>query len=242
MISYCCPYLNTQRTLKEVLNCMNLLLNPISLAIISILILVYSSVLHEVAHGYIAYRLGDPTAKLLGRLTLNPLKHIDPYMSIILPILLFFATNGTFLFGGAKPVPVDPFNLRDGRKDLALVSLVGPLTNIMLAIIASILIHIIFPGTFFDTVSRGGFFGYFLSHVVLWNLLLAIFNLVPIPPLDGSKVFALLLPPREAAAYLSLGSIGMIILLVLLFFPIGGFSLMNLVGSLTTFSLSLLGL
>src|SRR5258708_4928216 len=98
-------------------------------AILSILILVYSSVLHEIAHGYVAYRLGDPTAKIQGRLTLNPIKHIDPYMSLLLPIMLFFATGGRFIFGGAKPVPVDPFNLRDPFKDLALVSLVGPLTN-----------------------------------------------------------------------------------------------------------------
>ena len=95
------------------------------LPILSIAILIYSSILHEIAHGYIAYRLGDPTAKILGRITLNPVPHIDPFMSILIPLLTYLGSAGTFIFGGAKPVPVDPFNLRDGMKDLALVSLAG---------------------------------------------------------------------------------------------------------------------
>src|SRR5579859_1493537 len=123
---------------------MDILLNPITLGIISILILVFSSILHEVAHGYVAYRLGDPTAKLLGRISLNPLKHIDPYMSVLLPLLLILA-HSSVIFGGAKPVPVDPFNLRDGRKDLALVSLIGPLTNLSLVITGTIIFKIFFP-------------------------------------------------------------------------------------------------
>lgn len=210
-------------------------------AVISIVVLVYSSVMHEIAHGYVAYRLGDPTAKLMGRLTLNPLKHIDPYMSILLPLLLYISTGGRFIFGGAKPVPVDPFNLRDGIKDLALVSVVGPLTNLILAIIGSVLIHLLYPGLSFNAVELEGIGGFILTRLVEWNLILAIFNLVPIPPLDGSKVFALILPKKEAAIYLSMGQIGMIILLLLLFFPIGGFSLMGLIGNLMNFSLSLLG-
>lgn len=210
-------------------------------AIISIAILIFSSILHEVAHGYVAYRLGDPTAKLLGRITLNPRKHIDLYMSILLPVMLYIATGGRFIFGGAKPVPVDPFNLHDGRKDLALVSLVGPLTNIILAIAGSLLIHLIFPGASFIEAFRKGILGFILGTIVQWNLLLAIFNLVPIPPLDGSKVFSLLLPPKAAASFMALGNIGMLILILLLFFPIGGFSLMNVVYSLISFSLSLLG-
>src|SRR6266704_3534567 len=112
-------------------------------AIISIVILIYSSVLHEVAHGYVAYRLGDPTAKLQGRITLNPLKHIDLYMTVLLPLLMYIATAGAFIFGGAKPVPVDPFNLRDGRKDLALVSLAGPATNFLIAVGFAAIIHLI---------------------------------------------------------------------------------------------------
>ncbi len=211
-------------------------------AIISLGILLYSAILHEIAHGFVAYRLGDPTAKLRGRLTLNPKSHIDLYMSILLPLLLFVGSGGRFIFGGAKPVPVDPFNLRDGRKDLALVSLVGPLTNIILAIVGSILIHIFYPGMQFTEVLNSGIIGFILAETVYLNLLLGIFNLVPIPPLDGSKVFALILPPKEAAAYMSLGNFGLLFLVFLLFFPLGGFSLMGLVTSIISFSLNLLGL
>ena len=209
--------------------------------ILSLLIIIYSSVLHEIAHGYAAYRLGDPTARLLGRLTLNPIPHIDPIMSILMPLMLYISTSGAFIFGGAKPVPVDPFNLRDGRKDLALVALVGPLTNILIAVFASIVIHIAYPGVGFYELMRSGIVGYILTSTVQWNLLLAIFNLIPIPPLDGSKVFSLLLPPKDAAAFLSIGPMGMLLLMFLLFFPIGGFSLMGIVSSITTYSLSILG-
>lgn len=209
-------------------------------AVISIIILVYSSIFHEIAHGFVAYRLGDPTAKLMGRLTLNPLKHIDPFMSIILPLILYL-TPPHIVFGGAKPVPIDPFNLKEGRKDIALVSLAGPLTNILLAITGSLFIHILYPQMSLVTVERTGILGFCLSMIVFLNLLLTVFNLIPIPPLDGSKIFALILPKKEAAAYLSLESIGMYIIFFLLFFPIGPFSLMGLVQALLTFSLSLLG-
>lgn len=211
-------------------------------ALISILILVFSSILHEIAHGYAAYRLGDPTAKLLGRLTLNPRSHIDPYMTIILPIMMFIGSGGRFIFGGAKPVPVDPFNLRDGIKDLALVSVAGPGTNIILAILASLLLHVFYPGLGFFEMQISGIAGYLLTKIIELNLLLAIFNLLPIPPLDGSKIFALILPKKEAAAFLSIGqTFGMFILIFLLFFPIGGFSLLDLVSTLINFSIRLLG-
>src|SRR5262249_54215251 len=159
------------------------------------------AILHEVAHGLVADRLGDPTARLMGRLTLNPIPHIDPFLSIALPLILI-VTGSPVIFGGAKPVPVDPYNLRDGRKDLALVSLAGPMTNVLLAIIAALLLKVL------DVVSLGtitAFIHYFLLVVVQYNILLGIFNLLPIPPLDGSKIFSLVLPEREAAAFLSLG-------------------------------------
>ena len=207
--------------------------------IISLLILVYSAILHEIAHGYVAYRLGDPTAKLLGRLTLNPRSHIDLYMTIILPVLSYFSG---IIIGGAKPVPVDPFNLKDGIKDLALVSVAGPLTNVLLAILGSVMIHLIFPGSGFSEVMYSGFLGFFLATIVRINLMLAIFNLLPIPPLDGSKVFAMLLPERMANQFLSIGQqMGMFILIFLLFFPIGGFSLLDMVSNIITYSISLLG-
>src|SRR3990167_7993834 len=112
--------------------------------IITLIVLIFSAILHEVAHGYVADRLGDPTARLSGRLTLNPKSHIDPFMSILLPLMLIIS-GSPIIFGGAKPVPVDPFNLRDGRKDIALVSLAGPLTNVLIALLAAILIHIFIP-------------------------------------------------------------------------------------------------
>lgn len=204
--------------------------------ILSIAILIYSSVFHEIAHGYSAYRLGDPTAKLKGRLTLNPVSHIDPFFSILMPLLTYIATAGNFIFGGAKPVPVDPFNLRDGRKDLAIVSLAGPATNFLLAGIAAVLTHIIFPGFSFGEVAGSGVLGFILTTTIKWNLLLAILNLLPIPPLDGSKIFSLLLSPKSAAAFLSLEYMGFI--LVIMFFFFGGSTLLGL---LINFSISLLG-
>ena len=209
-------------------------------AILAIIILVYSSIFHEIAHGFVAYRLGDPTAKLSGRLTLNPIKHIDPFMSIIFPLLLILS-GSPIIFGGAKPVPVDPFNLKEGRKDLALVSLAGPLTNILIAIVTAVLIHIFYPQMSLGAVIKSGITGFIFAEIVILNLLLAVFNLIPIPPLDGSKVFALILPKKEAAAYLSLESVGMFIVFLLLFFPIDPFSLMGVVRSLLNLSLSLLG-
>lgn len=209
--------------------------------LLTLAILLFSAILHEVAHGYVADRFGDPTARLAGRLTLNPKSHIDPFMSILLPLLL--ALSGSpIIFGAAKPVPVDPFNLKEGRKDLALVSLAGPLTNVLLAIAASLLLRLlsldvvlnIFPSIL------SSLFHLLFSTVVYINLLLAIFNLLPIPPLDGSKVAALLLPENKANAYLSLGQFGMLILFFLLLFPVGGFSLGHFIGNLLSFSQNLL--
>lgn len=208
-------------------------------AVISIIVLVYSAILHEISHGVVAERLGDPTARLLGRLTLNPKNHIDPFMSIALPLILILS-GSPVVFGAAKPVPVDPFNLRDGRKDIALVSLAGPVTNILIALVAALLIKILGVYPIFGAYQVYVF--WFLLITVKLNLLLAIFNLIPIPPLDGSKVFALILPEKEAHTYLALGSMGMFILFFLLLFPIGGFSLGEFIGNLLNFSEKLLGL
>lgn len=208
------------------------------LGLISLLILVYSAILHEVAHGFVADRLGDPTARLMGRLTLNPISHIDPIMSILLPLILILG-GSPVVFGAAKPVPIDPFNLRDGRKDVAIVSLAGPLTNFLIAIIAAILIKAL---PLLPISSASLFINWFLLTVVQLNLILGIFNLIPIPPLDGSKIFALILPEKEAAVYLSIGSIGIFIIFFLLLVPFGGFSLGGFIGNLLTFSLHLLGI
>lgn len=218
---------------------MEFLTNPIVSLVISLVILIYSAILHEIAHGYVADRLGDPTARLLGRLTLDPRPHIDPLMSIIVPLMLLLS-GSPVIFGGAKPVPIDPFNLKEGRKDVALVSLAGPATNLVLAIIAALLLHLFFAPTTLnlgqnDTQSA---IAYFLGIIVRLNVLLAIFNLLPIPPLDGSKIFALLLPERTAAAYLSIGSIGAGLILFLLLLPTG---FQQLIAILYRFCLGLLG-
>ncbi|MDE2025132.1 MAG: site-2 protease family protein [Patescibacteria group bacterium] len=213
--------------------------------ILGIVVLVFSAILHEIAHGYVADRLGDPTARIMGRLTLDPRKHIDPFFSIILPLLLI-VSGSPVIFGGAKPVPVDPFNLREGRKDLALVSLAGPLTNVVLAIIAALFLKFLplLVGTNQALIFSGGFvFARLLFNTIVnYNLLLAIFNLLPIPPLDGSKVFSLLLPQRESAVYLSLGQFGIFILLFLLAFPIAGFSLEAFMYNLFILARSFLGM
>jgi len=203
--------------------------------LIGLVILIFSAILHEVAHGLVADRFGDPTARLAGRLTLDPRPHIDMFMTILLPLALILS-GSPIIFGGAKPVPVDPFNLKEGRKDVALVALAGPITNVLLAITAAALFRLLNA----THVASPAFVGWFLYMVVQYNLLLAIFNLIPIPPLDGSKVFSLLLPEEQANSYLAFGSVGMMILFFLLVFPIGGFSLGTLVFQLLTFSKSLL--
>jgi len=207
----------------------------------SLLILLFSAILHEVAHGFVAERLGDPTARLAGRLTLNPQKHIDLYMSILLPLLLIIYKS-PIIFGAAKPVPVDPFNLKEGRKDVALVSLAGPLTNIIIAIMAAFLVKIInlIGAPFFPPLLSLIYF--LLLQIAHLNLLLAIFNLIPIPPLDGSKIFALILPEKEAAIYLSLSSVGIFILFFLLLFPVGGFSLGKTIYSILVLAEKLMGI
>ncbi len=208
-------------------------------ATVTIIILVYSAILHEIAHGFVAYRLGDPTAKLLGRLTLDPRPHIDPIMSIALPLILILS-GSPVIFGAAKPVPVDGFNLRDGRKDVAIVSLAGPATNFLIAGIAALAIKLLIILPFDPSIAAT--LNWLLLTIVRINLLLGIFNLIPIPPLDGSKVFALLLPERQAAVYLSISSIGIFILFFLLMFPIGGFSLGEFIFNLLNFSEKLLGI
>jgi Zn-dependent protease len=207
--------------------------------VIGLVILVFSAVLHEIAHGLVADRLGDPTPRLSGRLTLDPRPHIDPFMSILLPGMLMLS-GSPIIFGGAKPVPVDPYNLKEGRKDIALVALAGPMTNILLAVAGSLIIRFVISPLGVHTVPGLEIVAFILLKITSINLSLAIFNLLPLPPLDGSKLFSLLLPEREANAFLSLGRFGTFILIFLLWFPIGGFSLENLVYDLFTFAYRIL--
>lgn len=157
--------------------------------IFAVIVLIFSIVLHEFAHGWMANRLGDPTARFLGRLTLNPIPHIDLVGSIILPLLLI-VTNSSFVVGWAKPVPYNPHNLKDQKRDPALVALAGPAVNLLLAVIFGILIRLIISLKLMSLVFMIPFF----FIIVQYNLLLAVFNLIPIPPLDGSKILFAMLP------------------------------------------------
>lgn len=154
-----------------------------------------SVVIHEVSHGYAALMLGDPTAKLSGRLTLNPVKHIDPVGSIIVPMFLVL-TNASFLIGWAKPVPYNPYNLSHGKWGEAFVAAAGPSVNFLIAIVFGLLIRF---GMLYEFLSPS--FISIAGYVVLINIVLGVFNLLPIPPLDGSKVLKALLPYNLSAKY-----------------------------------------
>lgn len=160
--------------------------------VFGIVVLVFSIILHEVAHGYMANYLGDPTAKLSGRLTLNPLSHIDPIGSILLPGLLVF-TQSPLLIGYAKPVPYNPYNLR-GRFGEGLVAFAGPGTNIILAVVFGLAMRFFAPALSPEMLNA-------FAIIVYINILLALFNLMPIPPLDGSKVLSSVLGGPLGRAY-----------------------------------------
>lgn len=166
-----------------------------------------STILHELAHGLTAYALGDDTAKLNGRLSLNPLKHIDPMMSIAMPLI--FAALGMPILGGAKPVPINTRNLKWREWGFALVAIAGPLTNFVLAFIFFVL---------FAFVSQSGFWETFFSVGILVNLGFMLFNLIPIPPLDGSRVLYALAPDFVRNAMNSIEQYGIAIIYVLLCF------------------------
>lgn len=173
-------------------------------------ILIMSVVIHEVSHGFAALFLGDPTAKYAGRLTMNPLKHLDPVGSVLVPILGYI--SGGVIIGWAKPVPFNPYNLRDKKWGEALVAIAGPLSNILLAIIFSLFIRL--------ALSWGLASSAFLSlsgYVVFINIVLCIFNLVPVPPLDGSKILFALLPYRLQAVRENLEKFGFILVLIFIF-------------------------
>ncbi len=178
--------------------------------VITLGVILISMVLHELAHGFVAYKLGDDTAKTDGRLTLNPLKHLDPVLSIAMPLLLLL--SGGPVFGGAKPVPVDSRKLRHGPWGMALVAIAGPLTNILLAFLGFLLGY--FTGAFTLT-GITTLWGQVISSFVMVNLGFGIFNLIPIPPLDGSRVFYAIAPDPVRGLLGKLEPFGMIIVLIL---------------------------
>lgn len=185
-------------------------MNPEYLAL-SIIILLFSVILHEVMHGLVALKFGDHTAEAAGRLTLNPLPHIDPVGTILLPLLLTI-TGSPIMFGWAKPVPVNPLNFSNLRRGELMVSAAGILANFSLAILAALIFHILnaLPQTF------PALLGTLLRFTILINLVLGIFNLFPIPPLDGSKILLSQLPYNLAKEYEKLERYGWLILLILL--------------------------
>ncbi len=177
-------------------------------ALFFFIIVILSAIIHEYSHGWVAEQLGDPTARLAGRLTLNPIAHIDPIGTILVPLILVMLPGG-FIFGWAKPVPFNPLNLRDKRWGPALVALAGPASNLLIALSLAVVIRLLGPGSFAS----------FLALIVYINILLAVFNLVPIPPLDGSKVLYALLPntPSWWRFKLQLEQYGMILVIMFIF-------------------------
>ena len=195
--------------------------------IIRLVALVFSIVFHEVAHGYAAYRLGDPTARDANRLTLNPLAHIDPMGSIVLPLILVF-TKSPVLFGWAKPVPFNPGYFRNVKKGVMIVGAAGPAANLALAAIAAAAFRLLTPS---------GVIGLFLVHVCLINVILALFNLLPIPPLDGSRIVIGFLPPDLTRSYLKLERFGFLIVFGLLWIGALDYVIWPLAGLLLDFLL-----
>lgn len=189
--------------------------------VISAIPILFAITFHEVAHGFVANRLGDPTARFIGRLTLNPLAHIDPIGTILLPAMLLIFTNGQFVFGYAKPVPINPQNFRNPRRDMAISAAAGPLMNIMLAILSVLFIKFlimplssVLPGNINSSVIKPLIL-MFTSSIII-NVVLASFNLIPIPPLDGGRIVVGLLPYRHAISYSKIEPFGFIIVIILI--------------------------
>ena len=172
-----------------------------------VVVLLFSVIIHEIAHGYVALRNGDPTARMLGRITLNPIPHIDPIGTILLPLLLLISGAG-ILFGWARPVPVNPRNYRNYRLGELTVSAAGPLSNLALAVLFALLAHHPFGNVGLLMLASFG---------VQINIFLALFNLIPIPPLDGSHILSLFLPPNLSRLYSYLEPVGFILILVLFY-------------------------
>jgi len=196
----------------------------IIITIFSLVVLLFSVIAHELAHGYVAYSLGDPTAKYEGRLTLNPLKHLDFFGSIVLPVLLFIS-GSPFLFGWAKPVPINPYNFTDKKYGELKVSIAGPASNLLIAIFFGLILR--FVPIEILLLNQGILIA--LNYIVYINIWLAIFNLIPVPPLDGSWILFTFLSDKYENAKNFLKQYGIVILLVLILF--GG----NLWSSITGF-------
>jgi len=200
-------------------------------------VLFFSVIVHEVAHGYAALRLGDDTALHLGRLTLNPGPHIDPVGTILLPLFLFI-TNAGFLIGWAKPVPVNPYNFVNPRQDFAKVGAAGPLSNVALAILSAMMLTILNLSGLMRSFSL---VAELLQYSVFINILLAIFNLIPIPPLDGSRILSAMLPAETAYKYDRMMRFGPFLTLIIIwmFWPFIFTIVRTIEGAILTVALSI---
>lgn len=208
--------------------------------VVSVIPILIAITFHEVSHGFVANKLGDPTAKFTGRLTLNPIAHIDPIGTLLMPIILFYLSQGQFVFGYAKPVPINPMNFKDPKRDMALSAAAGPLTNITLALLSQIiLMHIIIPassvlpGSVSLAVLRP--LALMFQFSVIINIVLAVINLIPIPPLDGGRVLIGFLPHRQALSYSKIEPYGFIIVIALFVTGIAHIVIYPLVALLYTF-------
>jgi len=188
--------------------------NPIYTIAVWLVPLVIAIVFHEVAHGLVAKRLGDPTAARKGRLTLNPIRHIDPFGTVVLPMLL--AISHAPVFGWAKPVPVNYNRLRKPRRDMVLVALAGPGMNLLLALLGAIILAIVVMMSAWPPAGATAFIAANALNFVLINVFLAVFNLLPVPPFDGGHVVEGLLPARLAVPFRKLGRYSLLVLMILL--------------------------
>jgi Zn-dependent protease len=213
-------------------------LTTLQLVAVSLIPVLFAITLHEVAHGWVALRLGDPTAKMLGRLTLNPLRHIDPIGTVLLP--LFFIVTAGFAIGYAKPVPITEANLRNPKRDMAWVAIAGPLSNLLMAIFWIVVgsIGLALVGTGWEGARFLIYSGVIGGFV---NTLLMVLNLLPIPPLDGSRVVSCFLPGPMAWRYNRLEPFGLLIVLALFFTGIWSKVFMPLVATIYALLASVIG-
>ncbi|MBI5434824.1 MAG: site-2 protease family protein [Planctomycetes bacterium] len=199
-------------------------LSPIGLGLV-VAFLILSLGVHEAAHAWVALKRGDPTARDLGRITLNPIPHIDPVMTILIPLFLGLGSGGEYIFGGAKPVPVNAAKLKNPLGDMVLVALAGPFSNVLLAVLFGALYKLALVHGFYSGAAESIYERQFqllplvLEYSMSMNLLLAVFNLIPVPPLDGSRVMTWLLPANLREGYTRFGMLGMFLVVGLSFYP-----------------------